>query len=537
MAKSYQEIAQENLESRKKKDYKSAYAEIVRENLEAKKKRDAESKRAYAEIIRENMDARGYDSKKANYLKSTQAGGAGVRRAYGNREDARQAKETYISKNTPASPARLREIQAEREPGRSTAADAETEYYAAKGARARIDKVTPPPAARGTLGTESAGAYKRRVAAIDAADSRLERAEAAWNAEKAAKRERDAGVRSAYARRTLEEEAAAQGSERSRQAAAPMAKSWSPVLSVLRGKTAEKLIESVDNPLPGSNRAFLSDREKQTVRYLAEEGRIDDAEKYLDGLDRTLNARQFAQQKADIDRSSKAGQIAAGLSSTASAPMAYLQTLEQRIRGEKNPDINEGAIAATRAAGYAQEKSLENRGQVGKFLGGVGYSMAQNLATMALGPAGAAMWLGLSAAGDTATDVLERDGNADRALALGAVSGAVETLTEKMGLDNLFRIAGKAGAGGVRKFLGSMLSQAGSEAAEETISEFANTIADLVIMGKDAEYRKYIRDLEDGGMTRREAISAANAQFFAINPGLRVSEARFPARSSARAES
>ena len=62
-----------------------------------------------------------------------------------------------------------------------------------------------------------------------------------------------------------------------------------------------------------------------------------------------------------------------------------------------------------------------------------------------------------------------------------AMSGLIEVLTEKIPLENLFKVAKSGGKQTVKQIIGNVLKQAGVEGTEEGISELANAFADNVI--------------------------------------------------------
>lgn len=94
---------------------------------------------------------------------------------------------------------------------------------------------------------------------------------------------------------------------------------------------------------------------------------------------------------------------------------------------------------------------------------------------------------GVTSAGSTMTDVVSRGGTAQQALTLGVLSGAIETATEKLPLDNLVDIFTKTDAtkGFLRTAFSSALKQMPAEAGEEFVSQMAGYITDLGVMGWD----------------------------------------------------
>lgn len=274
-----------------------------------------------------------------------------------------------------------------------------------------------------------------------------------------------------------------------------------------------------------SGYASLNDTERRTILSLAAQGRWNDVEDYYNAIDARVNARVHQRRTENIQNASKAAQVGAGLSATLSAPAAFAQQLGAEVRNALSDnyrpiDINEGPTSYLRLAQTGQQESLKDLPEWAKFLGNAGYSIAQNAAVLPLGPAGAAIWLGASAAGQSSTEALENGSTLGQALLKGSASGLIESATEKLGLDNLFKVAKSAGKTGLKSFVGSVLKQAGTEGAEEAISEFANTLFDIVQMGEDSAYEQRYRELVASGMAESQARAATNAEFFIKNPAL-----------------
>lgn len=261
----------------------------------------------------------------------------------------------------------------------------------------------------------------------------------------------------------------------------------------------------------------MSQNEKTVFLKYYGSGEAEKAQQYFDALLPTLYERQFSERYQQIDDASKFTQTMRALGGSAANVGAYAQAATDLITG-RQPEMNAGAYAASRLSSLAREQSTEDLNNTGKFLANVGYSMADNAISMMLGPTGSLVWLGLSAAGSTTTEALESGKSLEKALGLGTASGLIETATEKMGIDNLFRTASSLGKKGVRELLTSIAKQAGAEGTEELISEYANTVVDLIANGQDAEYYRLIRENKKNGMSEDEAVRNANLELFVKNP-------------------
>ncbi|MGI5971173.1 MAG: hypothetical protein ACOX7P_05550, partial [Oscillospiraceae bacterium] len=165
-----------------------------------------------------------------------------------------------------------------------------------------------------------------------------------------------------------------------------------------------------------------------------------------------------------------------------------------------------------------QEALTEDKGWFGKLLARTGFSMIQYVSFLPLGKQVALIALSSNAAGAAANSALKRGASPEQALAVGTIRGAIEYLTEKLPLENLFNLASQ----GV-KFLSfatvkNALKQGGIETIEEIISEYLGTLSDIAIMGEKSDYAQHKQQLVSQGMSEAEARKGADRQFFVINP-------------------
>lgn len=287
----------------------------------------------------------------------------------------------------------------------------------------------------------------------------------------------------------------------------------------------KKIADDVASGLSDSNVMELDDTERRTILSLAAQERWDDVESYYKSIQSRLNERSFNRQANALHEAPRAAQIAYGVAgSVAAAPLAAIShagTSVANLTGEYRPvDLNAGPSAQLRLAQLSQQESLADLPEWAQSLGNTGYSIAQQLATLPLGPAGSAIWLATSAAGQESTSSLENGASLKDALTKGFASGVIEYATEKLGIDNLFKIAKSAGKTGLKSFLHSVATQVGSEGVEEAISEFANAFFDMAYMGADSEYNKRYNELVASGMSEKQARTQTNLEFFAKNPAM-----------------
>lgn len=263
----------------------------------------------------------------------------------------------------------------------------------------------------------------------------------------------------------------------------------------------------------------MSDNEKTTFLKYYGTGESEKAQQYFEALLPTLYARQFAERYQQIDDASKFRQTMASLGSSFANVGAYAQSAIDLVTG-RQPEMNAGAYADARLAAFAREQSMEDLREKGKFLASVGYSMADNALSLALGKTGSLIWMGLSAAGAGTVESLEKEDSLGKSFALGTMQGAIETATETMGIDNLFRTAKSFGKAGIKNTLLSIAKQAGAEGAEEIVSEYANALLDMIANGEDDEFSDAVENYRKNGMTEEAAKRQATIDLFLKNPAL-----------------
>ena len=277
------------------------------------------------------------------------------------------------------------------------------------------------------------------------------------------------------------------------------------------------------------NLKYATEDEKNTLLYYAGKGDWQAMQQYYEVIERDLQQRRQEEtnrQTADWANENKALGVAANIAGNLASPLALLeaggQAIKNAITGENEP-VNTASplMAGAQLQQATQEGITRDMGATGQFLTNTGLSIGQNLVRLPLGPAAALGSMAASAGGQTALDTAERGGSAGQALSLALLSGAAEGLTEKLPLDNIFRLAKEGAGGGLKNAVKAVLRQAGTEAGEETVSEIANTLADNIIMADQSQMEETIRQLmNQQGMSEQEARRAATLQYFVQNPAL-----------------
>ncbi len=158
----------------------------------------------------------------------------------------------------------------------------------------------------------------------------------------------------------------------------------------------------------------------------------------------------------------------------------------------------------------------EDMSGIGSFLYNTGMSMADSLATLAIGGAtglhGAAdVILGGAAASQAITDAYDRGASDSQAMSVGLLYGTAEALFEHISLDKLrmFHTSAAAGNKTAKTLVKDMLKQSFVEGSEEVCTDIANVISDAIVMADKSEINQAIAAYQAGGMSEDEATRRA----------------------------
>ncbi|NCB04526.1 MAG: hypothetical protein EOM69_03280, partial [Clostridia bacterium] len=267
----------------------------------------------------------------------------------------------------------------------------------------------------------------------------------------------------------------------------------------------------------------MTEFEKKALLYYAEQSE-DKAREYFEAMLpewRARAAKRDAEQETYKARENKAYGVYRNLTEAPAQMDALLESISQYAKnqttGRNDPiDPNAPRMKGVWRTQATREGITDGMNEGAKFLTDTALSLGQYAMKLPMGQF-ALLALGVEAAGSKAYDVTKRGGSAGEALLAGGMAGAIEALTEKMPLDMLFKIS-KAGARTAKEAIWNTLKQAGVEAGEEMVSELANNVVDLRVMGDRSEMERTVRDLmENEGMTRAQAENRAFEQFFVWN--------------------
>lgn len=158
----------------------------------------------------------------------------------------------------------------------------------------------------------------------------------------------------------------------------------------------------------------------------------------------------------------------------------------------------------------------EDMSGIGSFLYNTGMSMADSLATLAIGGAtglhGAAdVILGGAAASQAITDAYDRGASDSQAMSVGLLYGTAEALFEHISLDKLrmFHTSAAVGKKTAKTLVKDMLKQSFVEGSEEVCTDIANVISDAIVMADKSEINQTIAAYQADGMSEDEATRRA----------------------------
>lgn len=143
-----------------------------------------------------------------------------------------------------------------------------------------------------------------------------------------------------------------------------------------------------------------------------------------------------------------------------------------------------------------------------------GMSALDNLARIAASggtEAGALALAGLGSFGQSVAEASANGANPQQAAMLGLISGASEVVTEKIGLDKLFRTAEYA-PDSLGQVIKEALKQSGSEIMEEEITFLTGLSAEALILRDRSPYKMRVAELMYSGMSYDDAVTMANQE-------------------------
>lgn len=238
---------------------------------------------------------------------------------------------------------------------------------------------------------------------------------------------------------------------------------------------------------------YFTDKEKGIFNYYVETNQIKKAKAYKAALEETLLAREAEDMFAF-------GEDHPFLASLASIPLNLLSSVEQIGRifdGKTNQMAN---VSSALRAGVSSEM-----GGLGSFLYNTGMSAADSvLAALAPGQIGTVM-LGLSAAGQTQNDIIQRGGTKEEAMLGGLAAGIFEGFFEHFSIGELQKMKPNEIVRNFKVFIGNVGKEIGVNASEEAATELANILTDEIVMGELSNFSIAFEKYKEQGMSDTEA--------------------------------
>ena len=155
-------------------------------------------------------------------------------------------------------------------------------------------------------------------------------------------------------------------------------------------------------------------------------------------------------------------------------------------------------------------ESIDNK--VLRNLANFGYDISTSIGdmgtSMLAGPGSLAL-MSVEAGSDKLNENKKKNLTPDQMIASSFTSAAIEALTEKIPLDNLFKMAKSGAKKSTKEIIKNVLKQAGTEASEEAISEVSNSIMDYLITGDESDYMQSVNQYKASGLSDAEARNKA----------------------------
>lgn len=235
---------------------------------------------------------------------------------------------------------------------------------------------------------------------------------------------------------------------------------------------------------------------------------------------REKNAERYAKVQEMARNEGEKSPIGGTLLSVPANLLSGVGAIDAALRKLADPntptDYNAPAMLpyayASGVRGEVTKNLQYDHGDVAAFAYGVGTSMLDSAATVALAalgvpPAAASATLGGAAATDAMVAAKDRGLDDGHAIVTGVAAGILESFFEKVSLESL--ISMKLPSGTMKQRIVGMLKntaiQAGIEGSEEVFTDIGNLLADKIINGDMTDVNQRIAVYMAGGMSYQEA--------------------------------
>lgn len=264
--------------------------------------------------------------------------------------------------------------------------------------------------------------------------------------------------------------------------------------------------------------SYMTEDERKTYDYLRAAEGEEAAQRYWNFIEEELNSRWTQKEQERAAEFARENPVEASLLSTSTGLASGLKGLTyvigQQAKGEQiNPENSAFSPGLTKQT--IRSTVSENMSDAGKFFYNTAMSFADNLIGMATTGSANLGFIAADAFQSGVQSAKAAGASDNQAVGMGVISGLAEYLTEKAGFDRVMDSFGNAAAGnGLKRFFTTAIQSAVPEALEESASEVANTLADLIIMKDKGEvlsaYNAYLKD----GMTPDQAQRATTQSVF-----------------------
>ena len=262
---------------------------------------------------------------------------------------------------------------------------------------------------------------------------------------------------------------------------------------------------------------LMTDDEKNEFYYQTGKLGTSGGNEYLKGLDSVLKKRAYESSASKMKESSESSAVESVVNNLASSfgvGYGYVDDLVRTATGRDIDEYNIGHLLSeieesSREATKQHARETFGESAVTDFLVDTGLSIGQSAVRLPLGNVGLAV-AGLGAATQGAESARERGASDWQALFAGGAQGIAEAAMERVSFGGLEKILTETPIYTVKDIVKNTLRQMGREAGEESLTEFVNTISDLLIMGDKsqaiASMNDYIANGYDVDTARNKVI-------------------------------
>lgn len=276
------------------------------------------------------------------------------------------------------------------------------------------------------------------------------------------------------------------------------------------------------NPMTGN--AFAGKYSSNVEALLSRLG-----QKRVDELAFSLSRKRNAETAEKVDAAARE-QVDKGIWSAIGANAAsvgakllggytgILETAKDLTLNHKIDPNNMGQMAniyAGAVQGQTAENIKQTAGKPASYLYQGGMALADIMARSAASgglrfgnPAVGATLAATQSFSDTLRDATQKGASTGQALTLATVKSGIEAATEKLPLDELFKVA-KGGAKPAAEVVKNILKQAGVEIFEEEASLIGTTLAEAAILQEKSSYNQQVMEAIANGATPEQARQQA----------------------------